>query len=206
MHFMQMCKPRRLSKKKTTEKKSDRAAEEAFTTCRTMSSAENLPCSEIQKRLDCATEKWKEKFRVEISSIAAEWHVRIVLDAHMKRANPFGLSYQREVIGKVWKLEKESEIRLNEATSTNERRECKSPIAQRWNRLSTTVALCRVRKKYWKWRKINCGFKKSISTNHCHKSRFSFQQNRIRATKNAAQKILRQSPTSVKHRKSLNST
>lgn len=27
----------------------------------------------------------------------------------------------------------------------------------------------------WKWRKINCGFKKSISANHCNKSRFSFE-------------------------------
>lgn len=26
-----------------------------------------------------------------------------------------------------------------------------------------------------KWRKINCGFKKSISANHCNKSRFSFE-------------------------------
>lgn len=41
----------------------------------------------------------------------------------------------------------------------------------------------------WKWRGINCGFKKSISANHCNKSRFSLSCTEILANDDKKKRV-----------------
>lgn len=110
-------------------------------------------CKKARKQCDvwCSFKRkrnsWSFKSSFELSSFN---FLSLCRSESWCMVNSRGLSYPREVIGNVWKF---------------------LTVVVQLPSYSRRALIERVEKR--KWWKINCGFKKSISANHCNKSRFS---------------------------------
>lgn len=194
-----MCKPRRNEREKTMRRRFTFHSSFLVVVLDSQRHAEKFRSFNNSLRLCNDTVKWKEKFQVEISSIAAVGMTCQNRALHMEWKNePFW------IIISTWSYWKSMEIQKFILTSA------KVQLLNSAEIESTTVD--DAEEKYRKWRKINCGFKKSISTNHSHKSRFSFSNqkaaNKSCSTENShfSRAPIYIHTTSVEYRSSLNST